>query len=233
MTPYTKLKFHLERHAYKRGQFKGEAPADASRRAKNHFRVGKQGDTMCVVMYHTNLIEVTPEDTVRISMGGWWTNTTKANLNEAMRHFLGWGGVGSLRAFNNTQMAIRTQGKTYRFYDGMEFTIQGELLSPPQFFERKQVDRDATKEFRDDMAECGFKGVWPVLFSSTEPARSYQLNSSSLRKFITQECHANMWGDIAAHYKCYYDDHKDALAAITRVCTSDMKETVLTDVTVL
>ena len=39
MNMYTKLSMHLSRHQYKRGQYKGDAPADPSRRGKNHFRV--------------------------------------------------------------------------------------------------------------------------------------------------------------------------------------------------
>lgn len=89
MTPYTKLQFHLERHMYKRGQFKGDAPADASLRGKNHLRVIKQGGNMCVRMWNTNIITVTPDNHIRISMGGWWTSTTKQNLNEAVHTFLG------------------------------------------------------------------------------------------------------------------------------------------------
>jgi len=164
MTPYLKLKLHLERYMYKRGQFKGDAPADQSRRSKNHFRVVRSGDKLCVKMYNTHLIEVTPDNNVRVSMGGWWGNTTKANINEAMHRFLGWGGIGTVLVFSHRQLAFRTQGKTYRYYDGMEFSGDGVLLSKPGFFERSQTDRDATAEFRKDIQESGFKEVFPVLF---------------------------------------------------------------------
>ena len=231
MTPYTKLKFHLERHMYKRGQFKGDAPADSSRRSKNHLRVTKQGDKMCVRMYNTNIIEVTPENTIRISMGGWWTSTTIQNLSQAMWHFFGWGGVCSRRLFNYSQMCFRAKGKDYKFYDGMEFDAEGNVLSPLQSFERKQTNREETKEFRADIAASGFKEVWPVLFGTAEPRRVWI--TTSLKKAVTEEHHANLWADIASHFKCLHDDHKEAYQAIVRQCTRDMTEIVKTDVTVL
>jgi len=50
---------------------------------------------------------------------------------------------------------------------------------------------------------------------------------------MTEECRANQWADIAAHFKAYFDDHKEAYRAIVTQCTRDMKEVVATDVTVL
>ena len=234
MTPYTKLKFHLERHAYKRGQFKGEAPADSSKRYKNHFRVVRgNGGQMCVRMYNTDMIEVTPDNQVTINMNGWHTSTTKANMNEALHHFIGWGGVGSVRLGGYSQLAFRAKGRTYRYYDGMTFDAEGNPTCELKPFSKRVTDRDATKEFRDDMKECGFKDVWPVLFASAEPNRWWGTLAVALRKIVTQECHANQWGDIAAYYKYYFDDHKKALAAIASKCTCDMKEIVDTDVTVI
>jgi hypothetical protein len=231
MNPYTKLKFHLERHAYKKGQFEGDAPADSSRRGKNHFRVTKRGDNMCVKMYNTNLIEVTPDNKVTISMGGWWTNTTKANLNDALHTFLGWGRVGTTRAFNYSQTVIHAKGKTYKFYDRMEFDAEGAVLSPLSCFERQQTDRDETAEFRAAIAASGFKEVWPVLFSVAEPARKWF--NIPLHKLVTAEHHANAWADLASQFKCNFDDHRAAYKAIVRECTKIMTEVVKTDVTVL
>ncbi len=231
MTPYTKLKFHLERYAYKKGMFKGEAPADSSRRGKNHFRVVRQGDNMCVRMYNTNLIAVTPDNKITISMGGWWTSTTKQNLNDALSTFIGWGGVGTRRLFNYSQMCIRAQGKDYKFYDGMEFDAEGKPLSPLQCFERKCTDKDETAEFRKDIAASGFKEVWPVLFGTAEPRRVWL--TVSLKKAVTEEHHAHMWADLASAYKRTFDDHKSAYQAIVRQCTRDMTDIVRTDVSVI
>lgn len=233
MTPYTKLQMHLERYQYKRGANKGHAPADSSRRGKNHFLVLRQGDNMCVRMYQTNLIEVTPDNTVRISMGGWWTSTTKQNINEAMYSFLGWGGIQSRKVFNYNQTCIIARGKTYKFYDGMRFDADGTLLSPPSFFERKRADRDATAEFRQAIKDSGFEAVWPVLFSSAEPARHWDLNDSNIQRIVTKEERASDWPRVAQHFNAYYETHQEALNAIKRLCTRNMTEIVPTDVTVL
>ncbi len=231
MTPYTKLKFHLERHMYKRGQFKGDAPADSSRRSKNHFRVMQQGDKMVVRMWQTNLIEVTPDNNVRISMGGWHTSTTKANLNEAMHRFLGWGGVGSLRLGGYSQLSFISKGKVYRYYDGMTFDGEGNPTCELKPFTKQRADRAATAEFRKDIEDSGFKAVFPVLFSMADPQRAWRINS--LYKTVTQECYANNWPEIAAHFKWMYDDHKEAYRAIVQACTRGMKETYDSDITVI
>ena len=231
MTPYTKLKFHLERHMYKRGQFKGDAPADSSRRSKNHFRVMQQGDKMVVRMWQTNLIEVTPDNNVRISMGGWHTSTTKANMNEALHTFIGWGGVGSIVLGGYRQLALRAKGKTYCYYDGMEFDGEGTLLSFAKRFTKQRADRAATAEFRKDIEDSGFKAVFPVLFAATEPQRAWNIHN--IMRTVTQECHANKWPDIAAHFKWLYDDHKEAYRAIVQACTRGMKELYDSDITVI
>lgn len=231
MTPYTKLQMHLERYQYKRGANKGHAPADSSRRGKNHFLVLRQGDTMCVRMYQTNLIEVTPDNNVRISMGNWWTSTTKQNLNDAMWRFLGWGGVGSVVLGGYRQLAFRANGKTYRYYDGMEFDGEGTLLSFAKPFTKQRTDRDATAEFRKDIKDSGFKDVFPVLFATAEPQRVWNINS--IMRTVTQECHANKWPEIAAHFKWFHNDHKAAYRSIVAQCTQSMKETYDTDITVL
>lgn len=235
MIPYLALKWHLERHAYKRGQYKGDAPADASRRFKNDFRVVRSGDKLCVKMYNTHLIEVTPDNKVRISMGGWWTSTTKANINQAMRQFLGWGAITTCTRFSHRQLQFIAKGKAYRYYDGMEFNAEGELLSPPQFFEAKRVDSDQTQQFRQAMKDSGFTEVWPVLFSSAEPNSRWWgwTDTKRLTKIVTEECHANEWAYIAAYCAWAYDDHKAALQAIVRRCTESMYNIVPTDVTVL
>lgn len=233
MTPYTKLKFHLERHAYKKGQFMGDAPADSDKRYKNHFRVVRgNGGQMCVRMYNTDLISVTEDNHVTINMNNWWTSTTKANLNGAMWHFLGWGGVGSVRAFSMSQPAFSAKGKTYRYYDGMEFDGEGNLLSQAKPFERCRTDRDETAEFRKDIQDSGFKDVWPVLFAAADPA-GWKGYGNSLKNVVTQECHADRWPDVAAVFKRGYSDHKEAYRAIVQQCTRDMTIIEATDVTVL
>lgn len=234
MTPYEKLKAHLNKHMYKRGRFTGTAPADASRRSRTHVRVyeNRHSEAMCVRMYSTDLIRAYKDNTIYISTGGWFTNTTKQNLNDALRTFLGWGGVGNVTLFNYRQPMICVKSKTYRFYDGMEFTAEGQLLSPAWPFERKQTYRSGTAEFRKDITESGFKAVWPVLFATAEPPGNHWLDNP-IRNIVTNECYAHHWPKIAGIYSRKFDDHKKAYQALVRECTRDMTEVVKTDVTVI
>ena len=232
MTPYFKLKAHLERHMYKRGQFKGDAPADSSRRSKNHFRVVRgNGGQMCVRMYNTDIITVTEDNHITITMNGWHTSTTKQNTNEALHHFIGWGGVGSVRLGGYSQLAFMAKGKVYRYYDGMEFDGEGTLLSFAKRFTKQRTDRESTAEFRKDIAESGFKDVFPVLFAAAEPERVWHINN--ILKTVTREWESNKWPEIAAHYKCYHDDHRAAYRSIVATCTAGMKELYDTDMTVI
>jgi hypothetical protein len=237
MTPYLKLKLHLDQHKYKRGMFNGEAPADPSRRSRNHVRVTQTRDgTMIVRMFSTDILRVTEGNTIRISTGGWFTSTTKQNLNDALARFVGWGRVGTQRIFGYNHDVIRIIGKTYRFYDGMEFSMDGDLLSPATTFSRKQVDRDETKEFRDEIEASGFKTVWPILFANAEvkhSQRGYANAYRRIREALTDPDYADQWPAIAANAKSNYDDHKSAYQAIMRDCTKDMTEIVDTGVTVV
>lgn len=233
MTPYLKLKLHLERYMYKRGQFKGDAPADSSRRGKNHFRVMQQGSNMVVRMWNTDLITVTPDNAITITMNGWWTSTTKQNMNMALGTFLNWGHVTSVRLGGYSQLAFRAMGRTYRYYDGMTFDADGKPTCELKPFSKRRTDRDLTKEFREDIEASGFKAVWPVLFSSAEPKKHWGLSAGRVAKLVTAEYHANEWADLAEHCKTMFDDHRQAYQFIVRACTADMKEIVDTDITMI
>jgi hypothetical protein len=238
MTPYLKLKLHLDRHKYKRGAFTGAAPADPSRRSRNHVRVIQARDgTMIVRMFSTDILRVTEGNTIRISTGGWFTSTTKQNLNDALGRFVGWGRVGTQRIFGYNHDVIRVIGKTYRFYDGMEFNMDGDLLSPATTFSRKQVDRAETQEFRDEVEASGFKAVWPIVFANVEPGfkkgAGLVYTDGGILKVITDADCADQWPTIAALYKSNHDDHKSAYQALMRDCTKNMTEIVDTGVTVV
>ena len=234
MNPYTKLSMHLERHMYKRGQFKGDAPADSSRRGKNHFRVmrGYAGQ-MIVRMWSTDIITVTPDNQITINMRHWWTSTTKSNLNEALSTFMGWGWVGSVTKFSYTQLAFVANGKTYRYYDGMTFDGDGNPTCHLKPFSRQITDRDSTKEFRADVEASGFKAVFPILFAAAEPQRHWGMHARQVAKIMTNDYHANDWPELVAHSKYMCDDHKEAYRRLVGICTASMKDIIDTDVTVI
>lgn len=238
-TTYTKLKLHLERYMYKRGAHKGEAPADASRRSKTHFRVRADDDKMVVRMHRTDILIAYEDGTVRLSTGGWWTSTTLRNLNTALGSFFTgrrmW--VGGRRVFGMSQKTITRASGTAMFFDGIMFDADGNQRGTPLPFERKRKDREATAEFRRDLAEAGFKDTFPILFQSATPPANTWL-TMPLRKIVTNNVHASAWPHVVSlvKYTTYgqtYDDWRDAWKSLITKCTKDLTEVVRTDVLVI
>jgi len=249
MNAYTKLKLHLERHMYKRGKFKGEAPADSSRRGKNHFRVIKGNDnTMRVRMHNADLITAYEDGRLRLDTCGWYNSvTTRACMNDALHWFAGMGALYSVRHFGYSQPGISMNQKTYAYYDGIEFSAEGVPLTPLKTFTAKRADREETAEFRADVKQSGFKDVFPVLYNTCETWDN-SLNRTWLahpvKRIVTSEHHSGEWPHVVALAKFprwhnqsrnipEYDDHKAAYKALMASCTKSMTKLADTGVTVL
>lgn len=244
MNAHTKLKLHLERHMYKRGRNKGEAPADKERRAKTHFRViqGNSGQ-MIVRFYNADILSAYEDGCIVLNTNGWHTSpTTRAAMNAALC-FFGMGGVSSVRHGGYSQTGIRMNNKTYRYYDGMEFAADGTLVSEAKPFTAKRTNREQTAEFRADIKESGFVDVFPILYAAATVPERHWLGTSA-EKLMTRDHHANQWPDFVAiiKYPTYrsralnrpaHNDHKDALRSLIASVTRNMTELVDTDVTVL
>lgn len=244
MNAHTELKFHLDRHIYKRGAYKGEAPADPSRRGKTQFRVIKgNGGQMIVRYHHADIMTAYEDGRIVLDTRGWHDSpTTRSAMNEALG-FAGFGRIGSLRYRSYSQAAIRANGKTYRYYDGMEFSAEGVLLTEAKTFTAKMVDRDETAEFRADIKESGFVGMFPILYEVATPEAAGN-HVWDIKKKICNEYGASSWPDIVANikyprtfnrnlYKPAYPDHKSALRAFLATYTKNMTKHIDTDVTVL
>jgi hypothetical protein len=244
MNAHTKLSMHLDRYVYKRGRNKGDAPADSSRRAKSHFRVVKgNGGQMIVRMHNADLMTAYEDGRIVLNTRGWHdSQTTRACMNEALR-FFGMGYIGSMRYRGYSQAVLRMTGKTYRYYDGMEFSADGTLLTPPKPFTAKITDREETAEFRADIKESGFVDVFPVLYNAAEPINDQWMGVTP-KKLMTSDVHANSWPHLIAiiKYPGYlyrttgipkHDSHKDALRSLIASVTKNMTKLVDTDVTVL
>jgi hypothetical protein len=240
MNCHSKLKLHLSRHAYKRGQFKGDAPADPARRSKSHFRVIEgNGGQMIVRMHNADLITAYEDGRIRLDTKNWHHSpTTRACMNDALC-FAGRGHIGSVRKWGVSTTGIRMNGKTYRYYDGMEFSAEGELLTEPEEFMAKRVDSDETAEFRREVKESGFADVFPLLFQSSTAEDAAYVRST--RDAMTCEHLTNQWPAVVASVKfsqgyrkqLMYDNHKDAWRALIARCTKNMTVIVGTGVTVL
>jgi len=245
MTAHTKLKLHLERHVYKRGRFKGDAPADKTRRAKTHFRVVQgNGGQMLVRMHSADLITAYEDGSIMLNTNGWHTSpTTRSAMNDALTSFFGMGYLFSVRKGGYSQTGIRVNGKTYRYYDGMAFDVEGKLMGEAKQFSAKRTDREETAEFRQDIKESGFVGMFPVLYQAAEvPTQSWL--ATLTRKIMTSDCHANEWPELVAlaKYSTYHarhtgrpshPDHKAALRSLIASQTRTMTKLVDTDETVL
>lgn len=244
MNAHTKLKFHLERHVYKRGRNKGDAPADPARRAKTHFRVIQgNGGQMIVRFHNADILSAYEDGHIVLNANGWDSSpTTRSAMNEALC-FFGMGGVGGVRKGGYSQTAVRIGSKTYRYYDGIAFAADGTPLTPLKQFTAKRTDREETAEFRADIKESGFVGVFPVLYeAATVPERGWL--ATSAQKIMTSDYHANQWPDLVAmaKYATYHarhtgrpshPDHKAALRALIASQTRTMTKLVDTDETVL
>jgi hypothetical protein len=244
MNCHTKLQLHLSRHMYKRGQFKGDAPADSSRRAKSHFRVIKgNGGQMIVRMHNADLITAYEDGRIKLDTKGWHGSpTTRKCMHEALAHFFGFGYLTSTRMGRYAQTGIRMNGKTYRYYDGMEFAADCTLLTEAKVFTTKCTDREETAEFRKDIKDSGFVGVFPILYeAATVPEHGWV---PRVKDAVTSEYGAGQWPEIVAliKYPTYwarsrnkpqYEDHKAALKAFIASQTRNMTKLVDTDVTVL
>lgn len=244
MNAHTKLKLHLERHVYKRGRNKGDAPADSARRAKTHFRVVQgNGGQMIVRFHNADILSAYEDGHIVLDTRGWHASpTTRIAMNEALC-FFGMGAVGSVRKGGYSQTSIRVMGKTYRYYDGMAFAVDGTPMTPLKVFTAKRTDREETAEFRADIKESGFVDVFPVLYQAAEvPTRKWL--HTPMHKIMTSDVHANSWPDLVAlaKYSTWqsqhlnrpaHDNHKAALRSLIASVTRNMTKLVDLDETVL
>jgi hypothetical protein len=139
-TYHGKLKLHLERHIYKRGQYKGDAPMEARQRSKNHYRVIDRGTHMAVRFHNTDIIKAYPDGKITIDCEGWADRiTTKTHLNMALP---GAYYVASYKVHSHSQLVVRTQTGRYRYYDGITFDADGTPTTELKPFLARRIDKD-------------------------------------------------------------------------------------------
>lgn len=245
MNTYTKLKFHLERHVFKRGQYKGDAPMGA--RWRTYVRVIKgNNDTMRVTMYGTDLLTAYPDGRVEINTSGWYDRpTTKLRLNEAFSFMPFRAYIVTRKVFGMSQPVLYVGSKAVLYYDGITVDGAGEILTPLRNFERRRVDRAESKELRDDMQACGFKDVFNVLWASCTPEDA-GYTPDRIRTVVTNEYHSNHWTSVVANYTwrrtwsytqgkyvSYRVEPQEAWTALMNTLRKDLYEVVSTDVTLL
>ena len=208
MSMYSKLSMHLSRHMYMRGKNKGDAPANAHRRAMDHYRVVKgNDDTYRIRMHSTDIITAYPNGDVKIDTRGYHThNTTIIRLNEAFGFFEGVGvGMSKRSILSYSQPVLRVGTKLYYYYDGITLNAQGEVITPLQAFEQKRVDRAATKELTNELQESGFTDAFKLLYAVATPddieRDNYGMFGVRLPDALTDNARADQWKVIIARSK--------------------------------
>lgn len=252
MNTYEKFNAALLTNAYKRGMYKGDAPADPSRRARNHVRIVRSRTSDCIYlrMYSTNIITAYPDGRVYLDLRGYCDSvTTRQNLNDAFPTYAPFRlYIHSRAVFGLSQTCITSRNKTYKYEDDMEFNNFGELLTAPARFEAVRIDKDASTEFQRELKESGFKDMLPVLYATaTDKAVVTGWVGSRLRDRLTSAIYSNDWAAIVADYKYVslsrrngkrmgYERTGGAKAcwsALMATCKTDMHETVKSDTTVI
>ena len=163
-------------------------------------------------------------------------------MNEALTKFFIRGYITSVRKWGHSQPGITINNRTYAYYDGMEFSADGTLLTPAKVFTAKRTDREETAEFRADIKESGFVDVFPVLYQAAEASRPGFI--PRIKEKMCSADDAEYWPAIVSMYKYptylyqqknvpKYATHKQALRAIVASFTKHMTKFVETDVTVL
>ena len=202
-TTYTRLKEHLEAHIYKRGQYKGDAPADYSRRASNSFRVRKfvSGDAFGVKKHNANLITAYPNGDIVLHCDGWGKSvTTGQAMHYALRKFgTAPMGFGSGKFMGLSQLFLSLPAGRVVYYDGIRLSASAEVISELRQFKRKQIDKAQVKALNEGMDESGFKAMFKILHA-TAKVEDYEgvRTRASVEDVITNSFHSNHWAWVVA-----------------------------------
>jgi hypothetical protein len=246
MNMYTKLKLHLSRNVYKRGANKGDAPL--GKRWRTHVRVievpSSTGcNTMRVRMYGTDILKAYEDGRVVLDTQGWHDSpTTKLRMNEALGFMPFYTRIGSAKIMGVSQPYLRSNCKTVRYYDGIELDADGNVTSELKPFQRRRINRDESKELRDEMAECGFTGAFKILHATSVQEDYSGYCPTRTREAVTSDFYSNQWPFMVARYtweRIGYGGHyrkrtaAEAWAALTSHLRKDCYEVIDTDVTLL
>jgi len=243
MTPYEIL---LARHAdriYKRGQYKGDAPMD--KRGKSHFRIVK-GESMYVRMYNTDILVAFKNGDFDINLNGYASSsTTRMNTNHTLGIIKSGMWVCNKPVMGLNQCVVTTPHGAYLYYDGIRFNQAGELVSTPQQFEAKRIDKSESTEFTDNLKGSGFKDMYPLLYATRTPPEKGQSMPRSWKDYIQDADYADTWPEIIEFFKYdtrwsltkgarewhEIDNAKACWARMMAKAKQDMYNTIRTEVT--
>ena len=238
MNMYQHLKQHLERYVYKRGANKGDAPANRYQRWRTTFRVVEHTDYMSVRLWRTDIIKAYPDGTFVIDTDGYYSHsTTIIRMNDALGYFLPYSiWMGSMKKFSMPQKMMAVKDKRYRFYDGMKFDADCNLISEKKCFESRRIDKAQTKEFLNGLKESGFREVFNILWSQATLDDRFGSGMHRLDETITNPDESDKWMSIiaqAAFGSGWRDDKASPQVAWSRIMQAakrDMYVVLPTDI---
>ena len=246
MTPYEILFARHAKNLYKRGMYKGDAPMET--RAKNHFRIIK-GANMAVTMYSTNILTAYRNGEFTIDLGGWSeSSTTKSNINYALGVINQRMSIGTKVIMGVRQTVIRTGTNLYLYYDGIRFNQAGELVTKPQEFEARRINKAESKELAEAVVLSGFKDMYPVLYATSTPPEGGQSMPHRWKDYLQDADYAHNWPEIIEYFKYdmrwnpkaggrrewhELDNAKACWARMMAKAKQDMYDTIRTEVTVI
>lgn len=230
VTPHSRLRLHIQRHAYKRGAYKGAAPADTSRRGKCWFRVEDHGYWIDVVFHHTAILRAFDDGRVLLSADGYEASpTTRAAMQDALylAGYRGWLTSKNLNGCRNTVLRLVGVRSDLGWADGItiasDHSVSG--YAPLRAY---RADREARKEWRAAAQE--FKAVLPVLLAGVK-AQGTRLHHPIVIGGIRDAVrNPNDWPALTRYlaYRAGYDADA-AWAYLDKMVTIHMREAVAAD----
>lgn len=239
-TLFDALHAHLTTHAYKRGQFKGDAPADRFNRRASHKRItyNPTTDTMDLMCYNATLLQAKRDGSYILNSAGWRTNMTKATLHLALyrvRHLTANPTGRNPRVYGSTHRGCSqwffgspANGRAYAFYDGMVITPE-HIPADPKSIMRKAIDTTKSKPFNTDPTIRSFFQTLPLLHATLPERRSNEqayINSSYRIECLHDP---EKWPLLALYYSYqgpWEGYHKLDLPSVVRDIKTDAKRSM-------
>jgi len=229
-TSFGNIRLHISRHAYTRGNFKGEAPADGNKRKRNYERVRIVGTTAYARKYSTDVLAFHEDGSITIDANSWMDRpTTRQFVNDNIRRFAPagcplYGQVTSIRKFNLSTLVVSTAAGWTPYYDGVTLDPAGHLVGEPHAFKAKRVDTDETRAFAQALKDNGFTAVFPLLHSTVEMER-YGFYKGHVREQLVEGTPED-WANVIGVYKFTQGWRRDETGTYKRVyVTRTPKET--------
>ena len=231
MNAYQKMEAHLAEHAYKRGAYAGDAPADPSRRGRTHYRVVRDSATVLAVVFHyTQILRAHADGTVEINVAGYIDSpTTREALWNATAKF--WRPTQLLSHIENgyRNHKLRVYGTGSCVFTGYgHFRSDGKPLFKPTPLKAYRSDREARKAWDEATAE--FKQVFPLLFAGhvRQPVRYAPFPYSSKDLIADPQTWPSVVQAMAYQRRGTDapDDPKKAWAELRRLATENLRVVV-------